>query len=169
MSSKYLRYFITALLIAAGVGYYAFSKTSDNDALLLADTDIVVNPDTYLMQVDTICKSPEEYLGKTITIQGIYIFISALGMEYDAVYRIDAGCCGDDGAMHGFVFYWDGEKPASGSWVTVSGELVEDPRGYLGAVGIEASSLRSAPRGNRVAAGRVSAPAAAFQFRHRSK
>lgn len=127
------------------------SPAESGDDLSTANTDIVIQPDTFLKQVDEIAANPSEYVGKTITIQGIYSSMEINGQTIQLVYRIDPGCCGDDGPMHGFAFHGTNETVRSGQWITVSGRLAEDPNRAFGSLVIEDSTVSEAPRGERVA------------------
>lgn len=127
------------------------SPAESGDDLSTANTDIVIQPDSFLKQVDEIAANPSEYVGKTITIQGIYSSMEINGRTIQLVYRIDPGCCGDDGPMHGFALHGMKETVRSGQWITVSGRLAEDSNRAFGSLVIEDSTVSEAPRGERVA------------------
>lgn len=142
---------LLALAAAAAVlGLWFLSRTGD-DALAGAKTDIVIQRDTFLAQVDAIHADPDSYVGKTITIQGLCSVVRMNDISYNLVYRVDPGCCGDDGPMHGFSFVGDGGAARSGRWITVTGTLTEDPDCRFGPLTICAESVLPAPQGDRVA------------------
>lgn len=86
----------------------------------------------FVSLTDDIYLNPEEYLGKTIRYEGVFITYTPNGLDhpYCMVYRNSPGCCGSDG-ISGFEVRWDGELPASNAWVEVVGQLEEyEEEGY---------------------------------------
>jgi putative membrane protein len=68
------------------------------------------------------------YLGRTIKLEGILMWIHWDGDEYYLVYRYGPGCCGNDGIV-GFEVLWSEnnmEYPEHGSWVEAIGVLKRD-------------------------------------------
>ena len=135
---------------AAVLGLWFLARNGD-DALADAKTDIVIQRDSFLAQVDAIHADPDSYVGKSITIQGLCGVVRMGEISYHLVYRVDPGCCGDDGPMHGFSFIGGGDAVRSGRWITVTGTLVEDPDCRFGPLTISAESVLPAPQGDRVA------------------
>ncbi|MFV0516013.1 MAG: hypothetical protein ACK5MV_01285 [Aminipila sp.] len=77
----------------------------------------------YLSYINDIYTNPEDYLGKTIELEGMFGFELWEDKAYNYVYRIGPGCCGNDGAMCGFEFTTDNDLPNSNDWIKVSGTL----------------------------------------------
>ena len=88
-----------------------------------AAPDIVFKEATYVTLINDVYNNPNNYLGKTIQIDGMYTledFTSKNGKIYYYVYRQGPGCCGNDGSMCGFEFTSaDGTYP---SYVPQSGD-----------------------------------------------
>ncbi|MDR3313793.1 MAG: hypothetical protein LBS96_04975 [Oscillospiraceae bacterium] len=81
----------------------------------------------FLTQMNEIWLNMEEYLGKTIKLEGIYREeVWEEGKVYHSVLRNSPGCCGADGVA-GFDVEWpegtDGAYPAQDAWVAVAGVL----------------------------------------------
>ena len=112
---------LLALAAAAAVLGLWFLARNGDDALADAKTDIVIQRDSFLAQVDAIHADPDSYVGKSITIQGLCGVVRMGEISYHLVYRVDPGCCGDDGPMHGFSFIGGGDAVRSGRWITVTG------------------------------------------------
>jgi hypothetical protein len=94
----------------------------------------------FIAQTNDVYLNPDEYLGKTIRLQGLF-----KRMEYEGgggycfVMRYGPGCCGNDGSA-GFEVSWDREDPdpppypAEDDWVEAEGVLGyyrEDDYPYL--------------------------------------
>jgi len=90
------------------------------------NTDIVeIGDKMFIAQVNDIYLNADDYLGKTIKLEGV--FKQSTGEEpYYFVIRYGPGCCGNDGLV-GFEVAWDKEKakpyPADDSWVEAEGVL----------------------------------------------
>jgi len=90
------------------------------------NTDIVeIGEKMFIAQVNDIYLNADDYLGKTIKLEGV--FKQSTGEEpYYFVIRYGPGCCGNDGLV-GFEVAWDKEKakpyPADDSWVEAEGVL----------------------------------------------
>ena len=90
----------------------------------------------YVTWINEIYVNSDDYLGKTIKIEGMYLsdYIDVTQMTYHFVYRVGPGCCGNDGSMCGFEFVYDGEFPKDNDWIEVIGtleEYEEDGEEYL--------------------------------------
>ncbi|MDR1731839.1 MAG: hypothetical protein LBR61_07050 [Synergistaceae bacterium] len=89
----------------------------------------------FIAQTNDIYLNAEDYLGKTIKLQGIF-FVDGTpeaGDEYCGVIRYGPGCCGFDG-LAGFEVHWDKEYPKPNDWVEAVGVLEqyeEDGEKYL--------------------------------------
>jgi putative membrane protein len=90
------------------------------------NTDVVeIGEKMFIAQVNDIYLNSDDYLGKTIKLEGV--FKQSNGEEpYYFVIRYGPGCCGNDGLV-GFEVAWDKEKakpyPADDSWVEAEGVL----------------------------------------------
>lgn len=80
----------------------------------------------FIAQTNDVYLNPEEYLGKTITLEGLFQTQSYFGTEpYYFVIRYGPGCCGNDGNA-GFEVMWEQEDavyPAENDWVEAIGIL----------------------------------------------
>jgi zinc transport system permease protein len=110
----------------------------------------------FIAQVNDVYLNPEDYLGKTIKLEGLFIFEQYAGYEnpYCFVIRYGPGCCGNDGNA-GFEVAWDAppdeEKsyPEPNAWVEATGMLTtyeEDgyPYLYLSLVSLNVLDTRGA-------------------------
>jgi uncharacterized membrane protein YcgQ (UPF0703/DUF1980 family) len=89
----------------------------------------------FLAQTNDVYLNPEDYMGKTIKLEGL--FKSAHYGEneppYCFVLRYGPGCCGSDGNA-GFEVAWNKPYPNSDDWVEAAGILKtyeEDGYPYL--------------------------------------
>lgn len=89
------------------------------------DEVINISEKVYVTYINDIYTNPQEYLGKTIKIQGMFKSETIGDTVYDYVYRIGPGCCGSDGDMCGFEYTYDGEIPSNNDWIEVEGKLIE--------------------------------------------
>ncbi len=77
----------------------------------------------FIEQTNDIYINTEEYLGKTIKIEGyVYTYEDEEGRVCYGVVRNTPGCCGNDG-LAGLDFRYDKEYPEVLSWVEVIGVI----------------------------------------------
>ena len=99
------------------------TPSSSQAALPKSEPDITFKEQTYVTLINDVYNNPDNYLGKTIQIDGMYTledFTTQSGKKYYYVYRQGPGCCGNDGSMCGFEFTTaDGKYP---SYVPKSGD-----------------------------------------------
>ena len=95
-----------------------------NKFALTGDT-INITEDMYVTWVNEIYINRDDYIGKTVVIEGMYApyFVEEEDTTYNLVYRVGPGCCGDDGEMCGFEFEYDGDLPEENDWIEVEGVL----------------------------------------------
>jgi uncharacterized membrane protein YcgQ (UPF0703/DUF1980 family) len=131
--------FIAVAILAINVLLCTISctKTKENNE---SDKDIlVINEKMFIAQVNDVYLNTEDYLGKTIKLEGI--FKSEQYYEdvepYCFVIRYGPGCCGSDGNA-GFEVKWNNGRaqtyPNAESWVEATGVLktyTEDDYQYL--------------------------------------
>lgn len=108
-------------------GEYDRNPAQENAVMLSgsAGIDVDVTEKMYVAYINEIYVNTEDYIGKTIRIQGMFQAYTDqnTGITYYYVYRTGPGCCGNDGAMCGFEFTWDGDIPADNDWIEVVGSL----------------------------------------------
>jgi uncharacterized membrane protein YcgQ (UPF0703/DUF1980 family) len=87
--------------------------------------DVEIREKMYKTQIDDIYVNTEDYLGETISIQGMCTAMNYGGDEiYHMVYReAFDGCCSN--YYCGLEFIWDGEIPKDNEWIEVVGVLDE--------------------------------------------
>lgn len=95
----------------------------------------------YVSKINEIYTNPDSYLGKNILIEGCFTSEVYNGNTYYYVYRTGPGCCGNDGAMCGFEFTFDGSMPSSDDWIRVEGELNQYTEGEQTYLTIKAKSV----------------------------
>lgn len=117
---KYVKLLILSfcLVIICGCSYSSNTPLSDESEIVYITEKMFVslNNDIYI--------NPEEYVGKTIRYEGMYIFYEGEDYTYHYVIRYGPGCCGTD-ADCGFEVVWDGEWPQYDDWVEITGVLEE--------------------------------------------
>jgi zinc transport system permease protein len=94
------------------------------------DTDgvIQIRERYFTEQVNNVYLNPDEYMGKTIKLEGIFTMEQNEYWPdpYYMVYRNGPGCCGVDGVV-GFEVSWTGNKrqkyPKDDSWVEAVGTV----------------------------------------------
>jgi uncharacterized membrane protein YcgQ (UPF0703/DUF1980 family) len=130
---------IVAVVLALNVSmcFIACSKEKDNKA---SDNGIVeITEKMFIAQVNDIYLNSEDYIGKTIKLEGIFKCEQFYGYNesYCFVIRYGPGCCGTDGNA-GFEVKWNKDRlqpyPAVESWVEAIGILnmeEEDDFQYL--------------------------------------
>lgn len=91
----------------------------------LSEIDVDITEKMYVTFINEIYVNTEDYIGKTIRIEGMYTAYTDEnnGNTYYYVYRTGPGCCGNDGSMCGFEFTWNGSMPKDNDWIQVVGSL----------------------------------------------
>jgi zinc transport system permease protein len=100
---------------------------------------IEIKEKMFIAQTNDVYLNPQDYLGKTITLEGLFKMAKPEGREapYCFVLRYGPGCCGSDGNA-GFEVAWDSDGaafyPREDDWVEASGTLktyIEDEFPYI--------------------------------------
>ena len=123
--------FFTAVILSASAVLF-FSAGCAKAKGEASDT-VEIGEKMFIAQVNDIYLNADDYLGKTIKLEGV--FKKSTGEEpYYFVLRYGPGCCGNDGLV-GFEVAWDKEKaqpyPADDSWVKAEGVLKSyEEQGY---------------------------------------
>lgn len=87
---------------------------------------VVITDNFFIQQTDDIYLNIDEYIGKTIKIEGlIYPYADEKENLYYAVIRNTPGCCGNDG-ISGIDIRYDGDYPEANTWVEVIGTIETD-------------------------------------------
>ena len=108
-------------------------KNISNEKLETTDLDykddkskniIEIKEKMFISQVNDIYINKEDYLGKTIKIEGIFseYYYDVTDKTYYYVMRYGPGCCGDDGNV-GFEVLWEQTYPKLNDWVEAVGVL----------------------------------------------
>jgi len=108
---------VTALFLVSCSGI----KKTENDNI------IEIKEKMFVTQVNDVYLNPEDYLGKTIKLEGVFKNEQTYdGDQYCFVIRYGPGCCGNDGIV-GFEIKWDENNskpyPKADSWVESTGIL----------------------------------------------
>jgi len=134
------------VLIAAIIAVTAlFSAVSCTKAKAeLADT-VEIGEKMFVSQVNDVYLNAEDYLGKTIKLEGMFKQDQGYEKLYCFVLRYGPGCCGTDGNV-GFEVAWANEQaqpyPAIDSWVEATGVLkTYEEDGYDQYLYLDLSSL----------------------------
>lgn len=90
---------------------------------------IEIKEKMFLSQVNDVYLNTDDYLGKTIKLEGIFKKEPYKDKLYYFVLRYGPGCCGSDGNV-GFEIVWSENKkqpyPEQDSWVEAVGILKDD-------------------------------------------
>lgn len=108
----------------AATGEFAAQAEAASAALELPPDAISIREKMFIAQVNDIYANADDYLGKTIQMEGIldsYPYTEAGDLLY-TVIRYGPGCCGNDGNV-GFEVLWDQDYPENGDWVNAVGTL----------------------------------------------
>jgi uncharacterized membrane protein YcgQ (UPF0703/DUF1980 family) len=84
----------------------------------------------FIAQTNEVYLNPEDYMGRTIKVEGLFKKQEYPGGSYCFVIRYGPGCCGNDGSA-GFEVAWDSPYPQEDDWVEAVGVLDSyDEEGY---------------------------------------
>ena len=110
-------------------------KAEDKSNSIDQTGDVVnITEKMFVTYINEIYVNTQDYIGKTIKIEGMYTAEEYNGNTYCYVYRKGPGCCGNDGSMCGFEFTYNGDMPEDNDWIEVIGTLRtydEDGRTFL--------------------------------------
>ncbi|MDR3342313.1 MAG: hypothetical protein LBT14_05905 [Treponema sp.] len=95
--------------------------------LSLVGESVEIKEKLFIAQTNEIYLNPEDYMGKTIKLEGLFKTQAYTGSDtgYHFVLRYGPGCCGNDGSA-GFEVAWDTPEvdyPPDDQWVEVVGVL----------------------------------------------
>jgi uncharacterized membrane protein YcgQ (UPF0703/DUF1980 family) len=112
------------------------NKDSGTDGAVAAGNIIEIKEKLFIAQTNDVYLNPDDYLGKTLKLEGLFKKAQYEDRSYCFVIRYGPGCCGSDGNA-GFEIAWnmaDKTYPAEDDWVEASGILktyMEDDYPYL--------------------------------------
>jgi uncharacterized membrane protein YcgQ (UPF0703/DUF1980 family) len=90
------------------------------------DSEVVeIREKMFIEQTNDVYLNPDEYLGRTIRLEGMFGIIDDVEPPCYYVYRFGPGCCGYD-ANAGFEVAWSGTDnpyPGDNDWVEATGVL----------------------------------------------
>lgn len=131
MKPKKIIMIILLILFISGIAF-ALIKLNDKSDKKIGSKEkssnkiIEITDNFFIEQTTDIYLNLEDYLGKTIKIQGlIYTYQNNNGDICYAVVRNTPGCCGTDG-LAGIDIRYDGEYPEENTWVKVEGVMGKD-------------------------------------------
>ncbi len=118
------------------------SQNNDETTTEASSEVITIKEKMFIAQTNEIYYNADDYLGKTISYEGIFDTYTAedSGTVYYSVIRYGPGCCGFD-ANAGFEVIWDSEYPQENDWVEVTGILEEYSEHGLKYLRLRLSSL----------------------------
>lgn len=83
---------------------------------------ISIEEKIFLSQMTDVYMNTEDYIGRTISIEGFMRGENWGDGIVGMVMRNSPGCCGDDGET-GLSYIWDGDVPKENDWLKVTGVL----------------------------------------------
>lgn len=102
-----------------------------------ADSSVIeIKEKMFIAQTNDVYLNPDDYLGRTLKLEGLFKREQSGGANYCFVLRYGPGCCGYDGNA-GFEIAWNKAEetyPAADDWVEATGVLKtyqEDGYSYL--------------------------------------
>jgi uncharacterized membrane protein YcgQ (UPF0703/DUF1980 family) len=118
---------IQIVVIITGILFLAISCVRSEKNQNNKDGSIVeIREKMFIGQVYDVYLNPDDYLGKTLKLEGVFIREQYDDGFYNMVIRYGpGGCCGIDGLV-GFEVAWenkDRQYPENDSWVEAIGEL----------------------------------------------
>jgi zinc transport system permease protein len=90
-----------------------------------AEKTIEIKEKMFIAQTNDVYLNPDEYMGKTIKLEGLFKREQYMGEDHCFVLRYGPGCCGSDGNA-GFEVAWDDAGlpyPHEDAWVSAQGVL----------------------------------------------
>ena len=90
-----------------------------------ADDVVEIKEKMFVAQTNDVYINPDEYLGRTIKLEGMFGLDTEMSPPLYYVFRYGPGCCGYD-ANAGFEVVWKDEKtayPNENDWVEAAGVL----------------------------------------------
>jgi len=130
---------LSCILLLSGCGKAAAMDTDTESESLAPETlsgdrdDVVeITENLFIAQTNDIYINTEDYLGKTIQYEGIFMSDcwEETGTTYFYAIRYGPGCCGYD-SNAGFEVAWAGEYPEENDWVEAVGVLeMYEENGY---------------------------------------
>jgi len=143
MTKKIALASITALLLitSCGNGKNEAEQAANADAKAANEAelsvpegvDLVIREKMFIAQVNDIYLNSDDYIGKKIKLEGIFMDMFSGSSRYCFVIRKGPGCCGSDGQV-GFEVSWNPpgqimlekrEYPKRNAWVEAQGVLSE--------------------------------------------
>jgi uncharacterized membrane protein YcgQ (UPF0703/DUF1980 family) len=111
-----------SVILPNGTSEIEQRDTSQSIGLTAArDTSIIeIKEKMFIAQTNDVYLNPEDYLGKTIKLEGLFKSEQYGGSDpaYCFVLRYGPGCCGNDGNA-GFEVAWDKQAEASKTYPNV--------------------------------------------------
>ena len=119
---------IAAVIMAVTVSFLIIYKIrqGSSESPVSKKGVIEIKEKMFISQVNDVYLNKDDYLGKTIKLEGLFKMDQGYDKTYCFVLRYGPGCCGNDGNV-GFEVAWDKEKekpyPGEDAWVEATGEL----------------------------------------------
>jgi len=119
--------FFIAVSIIVVTALFSSNCSGTKKSEVSNDKIIEIKEKMFISQVNDIYLNTEDYLGKTIKLQGLFKEEQPYeGDPYCFVLRYGPGCCGYDGNV-GFEIKWDESRaqpfPKVDSWIETTGVL----------------------------------------------
>lgn len=122
----------------------ALETEGSTDTPVISDGDIVeIREKMFVTQILDVYYNTEDYMGKQLKWQGIYVEDTDLETNevYSSVIRYSPGCCGDDGVAGFEILLSDEKKPSVNDWVEVTGTLTKIESGGYEYLAVEVTDI----------------------------
>lgn len=89
-----------------------------------ANEVVEISERMFITQCNDVYINTDEYMNKTIVLEGLYYEYTDLttNQNHSYVIRNGPGCCANDGTV-GFEILFEGDKPVSNDWIRVEGKI----------------------------------------------
>lgn len=114
---KVITIIVLLIILTLIIGVIVKNKTANKNNVY------VINEDTYLQQVNEILSHKDAYIGKEISLSGIYGDYDYNGKVYKMIYRTTPGTSGNNGIAAFDINYAGETELESGDWINITGTL----------------------------------------------
>lgn len=113
------------LLLFTGCSNSEVKVNSQKEVVATNDDMVIeIKEKMFIAQLDDVFTNSNDYIGRTIKIEGFYDPLETDGRTINYVSRRSPGCCGNDGIAC-IEFIGDKKMPKPNDWIEVIGKIEE--------------------------------------------